>query len=147
MRMYNNRGVAGNCGCCLVPIVLLAVIAVAMLVTTALVWESATRSGFGWGWTRHHHADAYRAGFQEGHRIGAEYASRGEPEPTEADLDVLAIREAGKSHVTRDRRQWMQGFRRGFARGFESASKEVFHAPLMLRPVFAAAWLGDKHSW
>ena len=74
---------------------------------------------------RHHHSDAYRAGFQQGNVIGEQYGSRGEAEPTGEDLNDLARREAERLHVTRDRNQWMKGFRDGFARGFESFSKQA----------------------
>jgi hypothetical protein len=87
---------------------------------------------------RHHQFDAYRAGFQQGNVIGEQYASRGEAEPTGEDLNDLAQREAARLHVTRDRNQWMKGFRDGFARGFESSRKQAFFD--------VTSSMSDRHS-
>ena len=125
MRKCKDRHVTGACGCCLVPFVILLIIFVAAVVFTSLVWQAAISPSFGWGPMRHHHFDAYRAGFRQGNVIGEQYASRGQAEPTGEDLNDLARREAERLHVTRDRNQWMKGFRDGFARGFESFNKEA----------------------
>src|SRR5207237_138753 len=58
-------------------------------------------------------------------RLGADYARRGDAEPTEQDLDALARREADRLHVRRNRGQWIEGFRNGFARGFEEFSNQA----------------------
>jgi hypothetical protein len=55
--------VAGTCGCCLLPFVILLIAFIATVVATSLVWHAATPDIFGWGPARHHHFDAYRAGF------------------------------------------------------------------------------------
>jgi hypothetical protein len=125
MRKYKDRHVTGACGCCLVPFVILLIIFVAAVVFTSLMWHATIPPSFGWRPMRHHHFDAYRAGFQQGNVIGEQYGSRGEAEPTGEDLNDLARREAERLHVTRDRNQWMKGFRDGFARGFESFNKEA----------------------
>ena len=125
MRKYKDRHVTGACGCCLVPFVILLIIFVAAVVFASLVWHATIPSSFGWGPMRQHHFDAYRAGFQQGNVIGEQYASRGRAEPTGEDLNDLARREAERLDVTRDRNQWMKGFRDGFTRGFESFNKEA----------------------
>ena len=125
MRKYKNRHVTGACGCCLVPFIVLLIIFVAAVVFTSLVWHATLPAGFGWESMRHHHFDAYRAGFRQGTIVGEQYASRGEAEPTGEDLNDLARREAERLHVTRDRGQWMKGFRDGFASGFEHFRKQA----------------------
>ena len=126
MRKYKDREVSGACGCCLVPFILLLIIFVAAVVFTSVVWHATPPRGFGWESMRHNHFDAYRAGFQQGNVIGEQYAARGEAELTGENLNDLARRESDRLHVTRDRGQWMKGFRDGFARGFESSSNEAF---------------------
>ena len=125
MRRYKNRHITGACGCCLIPFIILLIIFVAAVVFTSLVWQATIPPSSGWGPTSHHHFDAYRAGFRQGSVIGEQYASRGQAEPIAEDLNDLARREAERLHVTRDRNQWMKGFRDGFARGFESFNKEA----------------------
>jgi hypothetical protein len=125
MRKYKDREVSGACGCCLVPFILLLIIFVAAVVCTSLVWHATLPGSFGWESMRHHHFDAYRAGFQQGNIIGEQYASRGDAEATGEDLNDLARHEAERLHVTRDRGQWMKGFRDGFARGFETSRKQA----------------------
>ncbi len=126
MRKHKDRHVIGACGCCLAPFVILLIIFVAAVVFTSLVWHASMPGSFDWGPMRHHHFDAYRAGFQQGNVVGEQYASHGEAEPTGEDLSDLARHEAERLHVTRDRNQWMKGFRDGFARGFESFRKQAF---------------------
>jgi hypothetical protein len=126
MRKYKNRQLTGACGCCLVPFVILLIIFAAAVVFTSLVWHASMPTGFDWQSTRHHHFDAYRAGFQQGNVIGGQYAARGQAEPTAEDLNDLARHEAERLHVTRDRNRWINGFRDGFTRGFESFSKQAF---------------------
>jgi hypothetical protein len=125
MRRYQHRTVAGNCGCCLLPFVILLVAFVATVIVTSLVWHTAAPDIFGWDSPRHHHFDAYRAGFQEGNKVGVEYAAQDRPEPSAEDLDNLARREAEGLRIRRDRRRWMEGFRDGFKRGFERVNKEA----------------------
>ena len=125
MRRHRHRAVAGQCGCCLLPFVILLIAFIATVVITSLVWHTATPDVFGRGPARHHHFDAYRAGFQQGHVIGEQYASRGQPELAGEDLKDFAWGEAERLHVTRDRNQWMKGFRDGFTRGFESFNKHA----------------------
>jgi len=125
MRKYKDRHVTGACGCCLVPFIILLIIFVAAVVFTALVWHATIPPNFGWGPMRHHHFDAYRAGFQQGNVIGEQYAARGQPELAGEDLKDFAWGEAERLHVTRDRNQWMKGFRDGFRRGFESFNKHA----------------------
>src|SRR5689334_4087427 len=125
MRKYKDRHITGACGCCLVPFVILLIIFVAAVVFTSLVWHATIPPRFGWEPMRHYHFDAYRAGFQKGNVIGEQYASRGQVEPTGEDLKDLARREAQRLHVTRDRNQWMKGFRDGFTSGFTSFRKQA----------------------
>jgi hypothetical protein len=125
IKRSQTNGVAGNC-CCLVPVLILLAIIVAAVIGAAFVWHSAMPSVFRWD-SGHHHYDAYRDGYQEGNRLGAAYARRGDPEPT--DVDALARREADRLHVRRDRGQWIEGFRNGFARGFENSSNEASNKP------------------
>jgi hypothetical protein len=125
MRRSQTRRVAGNCSCCLVPALILLAIIVAAVIGVAVVWHSAMPSVFRWDSGHRHHYDAYRDGYQEGNRLGVDYARRGDAEPTEQDLDELARREADRLHVRRDRGQWIKGFRNGFARGFEEFSNQA----------------------
>ena len=125
MRRHQHRAVAGNCGCCLLPFVILLIAFIATVVVTSTVWHTAAPDIFGWGPARHHHFDVYRAGFQEGNRVGVEYAAQDRPEPSAEDLDDLARRKAEASKIRRDRQRWMEGFRDGFKRGFEGADKEA----------------------
>jgi hypothetical protein len=125
MRRHQHRAVAGNCGCCLLPFVILLIALVAAVVVMSIVWHTAAPDIFGWGSARHHQFDAYHAGFQEGNRVGGEYAAQDRPEPSADDLDDLAQRQAESLKIRRDRRRWMEGFRDGFKRGFERADKEA----------------------
>lgn len=127
MRRTKTRGVAGAC-CCLVPVIILVVFAVIVVIMTAVVWNSAVPNAFRWE-SGPHSSNAYRDGFQEGNRLGAAYATRGDAEPSGRALDALAEREANQLHVTRYRRQWIQGFRSGFARGFTEFSKQALRSP------------------
>jgi hypothetical protein len=125
MRRSQTSGVAGNCSCCLVPALIFLAIIVAAVIGVAVVWHSAMPSVFHWDSGHRHHYDAYRDGYQEGNRLGADYGRRGDPEPTGQDLDALARREADRLHVRRNRGQWIEGFRNGFARGFEEFSNQA----------------------
>lgn len=127
MRKRKSHKTAGNC-CCLVPVLILLAIIVAALIGAAFVWHNARPSAFRWD-SRPHHYDAYRDGYHEGNRVGAAYARRGDPEPTEQDLDALALREADRLHVRMDRGQWIAGFRNGFARGFGKFRDEALNKP------------------
>ena len=138
MQKYKNRHLTGACGCCLVPFIVLLIVFVAAVVFTSAVWHATLPGSFGWEPFRHHHFDAYRAGFRQGNIIGEQYASRDEAEPTGEDLNDLARREAERLHVTRDRGQWMKGFRDGFASGFEHFRKQA----LLERPSSAATLSG-----
>ena len=129
MRRHQHRAVAGQCGCCLLPFVVLLIAFIATVVITSLVWHTATPDVFGRGPARHHHFDAYRAGFQEGHKAGADYAAQNRPEPGAEDLDDLARRRAEGLKIHRDRRRWMEGFRNGFKRGFERVDEEASTSP------------------
>lgn len=122
-----TNGVAGNC-CCLAPVLILLLIILAAVIGFAVVWHGAMPGVFGWG-PRHHHYDAYNDGYQEGNRLGAAYARRGDPEPAGRDLDELARREADRLHVRRDRGHWIEGFRSGFARGFEGFNSSALNEP------------------
>jgi hypothetical protein len=125
-RRSQTRRVAGNC-CCLAPVLILLAIIVVAAIGAAFVLHSVRPGVFPWG-PRHHHSDAYRDGYQEGNRLGVDYAHRGDPEPTGRDLDALALREADRLHIRRDRGQWIEGFRNGFARGFandEASNKQA----------------------
>ena len=123
MRRSQTSGVAGNC-CCLVAALILAII-VAAVIGAGVVWHNAVPSVFRWDSGHRHHYEAYRDGYQEGNRLGADYARRGDAEPREEDLDALARREADRQHVRRDRGQWIKGFRKGFTRGFEEFSNQA----------------------
>ena len=124
MRRCETSGVAGTC-CCLIPVLILLAIIVLAMIRTAVVWRGAVPNMFRWECARHP-SDTYRDGYEEGNRLGAAYATRGDPEPTGQDLDALARREADRWHVTRYRRYWIRGFRSGFARGFGSFNKQAF---------------------
>jgi hypothetical protein len=127
MRKSKTNGVAGNC-CCLVPVLILLAIIVAALIGSAFVWHSVISDVFSWDSGHHHHRyDAYRDGFEEGNRLGATYARRGDPAPTGQDLDTLARREADRLEVRRDRGRWIEGFRNGFERGFGSFSNQALN--------------------
>lgn len=126
MRRNKNRQITGACGCCLVPFVILLIVFVATVLFTSLVWHATMPTGFDWQPTHRHHFDAYRAGFQQGNIVGGQYAARGQAEPSGEDLGDIARSEAERLHVTRDRNQWMKGFRDGFTRGFENSSKQAF---------------------
>src|SRR5438552_17441734 len=119
MRRSQTRGIAGSCSCGLIPALLLLAIIVAAVIGVAVVWQSAMPSVFRWDYGHHHHYNAYRDGYEQGNKLGADYARRGDAEPTGQDLDALARREADRLHVRRDRGQWIEGFRYGFTRGFE----------------------------
>jgi len=122
MRRCKTNAVAGTC-CCLIPVILFVIIVLAVI-GAAVVWRGAMPNMFRWE-SAHHPSEAYRDGYEEGNRLGAAYATRGDPEPTGQNLDALALREADRLHVTRYRRHWIQGFRSGFARGFGSFSKQA----------------------
>ena len=125
MRRSQTSGIAGNCSCCLVPALILLAIIVAAVIGVAVVWQSAMPSVFRWDYGDHHHYNAYRDGYEQGNKLGADYARRGDPEPTGQDLDALALREADRLHVRRDRGQWVEGFRNGFTRGFEEFNDQA----------------------
>ena len=101
MRRSQTSGIAGNCSCCLVPALLLLAIIVAAVIGVAVVWQSAMPSVFRWDYGDHHHYNAYRDGYEQGNKLGVDYARRGDPEPTGQDLDALARREADRMHVRR----------------------------------------------
>ena len=84
-------------------------------------------SVFRWDYGHHHHYNAYRDGYEEGNRLGADYARRGDREPTGQDLDALALREADRLHVRRDQGQWIEGFRNGFTRGYQEFSNQALN--------------------
>ena len=125
MRRSQTHEIAGNCSCCLVPALILLAIIVAAVIGVAVVWQSAMPSVFRWDSGHRHHYDAYRDGYEQGDKLGADYARRGDPEPTGQDLDALARREADRMHVRRDRGQWIEGFRNGFTRGFEEFNDQA----------------------
>lgn len=140
MRRYRHRQVAGACGCCLVPFVILLIAFVGAVAMTSLVWHAAMPDAFWWGSTRHHHFDAYRSGFEQGHKIGQQYATRSQAEPAVDEVDELASREAERLHVRHDRREWTRGFRDGFARGFETFNKQAGLDGLERRYAASLAW-------
>jgi hypothetical protein len=125
MRRSQTSGVAGNCSCCLVPAVIFLAIIVAAVIGVAVVWHSAMPSVFRWDTGHRHHYEAYRDGYEQGNRLGADYARSGDAEPTGEDLDALARREADRMHVRRNRGQWIKGFRNGFTSGFEEFSNQA----------------------
>jgi hypothetical protein len=143
MRRSQTSGVAGNCSCCLVPAFILLAIIVAAVIGSAVVWHAAMPSVFRSDSGNHHHYDAYRDGYEEGNKLGADYARRVDREPTGADLDALALREADRLHVRRDRGHWIEGFRNGFTRGFEefrnqASNQQASRSRLTARPIFFA---------
>jgi hypothetical protein len=125
MQRPQTSKVAGNCSCCLVPALLLLAIIVAAVIGVAVVWQSAMPSVFRWDYGHDHHYNAYRDGYEEGNKLGADYARRGDREPRGQDLDALALSEADRLHVRRDRGQWIEGFRNGFTRGFEEFNNQA----------------------
>ena len=125
MRRYRNRRIAGACGCCLVPFVILLIAFIAAVAMTSMVWHAAMPKAFMWGHTHRDHFDSYRSGFEQGQRMGQQYATRSQAEPAVEEIDELASREAERLHIRRDRREWTRGFRDGFARGFESFNKQA----------------------
>src|SRR5437868_13649820 len=90
MRRSQTSGIAGNCSCCLVPALILLAIIVAAVIGVAVVWQSAMPSVFPWDSGHRHHYDAYRDGYEQGNKLGVDYARRGDPEPTGQGVDVLA---------------------------------------------------------
>ena len=144
MRRSQTSGVAGNCSCCLVPAFILLAIIVAAVIGFAVVWQSAVPSVFRWDSGHRHHYEVYRDGYEQGNKLGADYARRGDREPTGQDLDELARHEADRMHVRRDRRQWIEGFRNGFTRGYQEFSNQASNQParwsrLAARPDFGFA--------
>ena len=125
MRRSKTSGIAGNCSCCLVPALILLAIIVAAVIGVAVVWQSAMPSVFRWDYGDHHHYNAYRDGYEQGNKLGVDYARRGDPESTGQDLDALARREADRLHISRNRGRWIEGFRNGFTRGFEEFSNHA----------------------
>ena len=151
MRRSQTSGVAGNCSCCLVPALILLAIIVAAVIGSAVVWHAAMPSVFRWDSGHRHHYNAYRDGYEQGNKLGADYARRGDAEPTGQDLNALALREADRLHVRRDRGQWIEGFRNGFTRGFEefnnrASNQRASWSRLAVRPVFPAdiGLIGEK---
>ncbi len=130
MRRSQTSGIAGNCSCCLVPALILLAIIVAAVIGVAVVWQSAMPSVFRWDYGDHHHYNAYRDGYEQGNKLGADYARRGDPEPTGQNLDALALREADRLHVRRNRGHWIEGFRNGFTRGFEEFNDQASNQPV-----------------
>ena len=125
MRRSQTSGVAGNCSCCLIPALILLAIIVAAFIGSAVVWHAAMPSVFRWDSGHRHHYNAYRDGYEEGNKLGADYARRRDPEPKGQDLDALARREADRLHIGRNRGHWIEGFRNGFTRGFEEFSNRA----------------------
>jgi len=126
MRRSQTSGIAGNCSCCLVPALILLAIIVAAVIGVAVVWQSAMPSVFRWDDRHHHHNyNAYRDGYEQGNKLGADYARRGDREPTGQDLDALARREADRMHVRGNRGHWTEGFRNGFTRGFKEFNEQA----------------------
>src|SRR5207237_8493837 len=105
MRRSQTSGVAGNCSCCLIPALILLAIIVAAVIGSAVVWHAAMPSVFRWDYAHRHHYNTYRDGYEQGNKLGADYARRGDPEPIRQDLDTLALREADRLHVRRARGQ------------------------------------------
>jgi len=62
------------------------------------------------------------ARLRAGEQTRVDYARRGDPEPTGQNLDALALREADRLHIRRNRGHWVEGFRNGFTRGFEGST-------------------------
>ena len=82
-------------------------------------------SVFRWDDGDHHHYNAYRDGYEQGNKLGADYARRRDPEPKGQDLDALARREADRLHIGRNRGHWIEGFRNGFTRGYQEFSNQA----------------------
>ena len=122
MRRSRTSRIAGACSCCLVPALLLLAIIVAAVIGFAVVWQSALPGVFRWDDGNHHHYNVYRDGYERGNKLGADYARRGDREPTGQDLDALARREADRLHIRGNRGHWIEGFRNGFTRGFDEFS-------------------------
>jgi hypothetical protein len=99
MRTSQPSGIAGNCSCCLVPALILLAIIVAAVIGVAVVWQSAVPDVFRWDDGDHHHYNVYRDGYEQGNKLGVDYARRGDREPTGQDLDTLARREGTGSKV------------------------------------------------
>src|SRR5207249_11447560 len=96
MRRSQTSGVAGNCSCCLVAALILLAIIVAAVIGVAVVWQSAMPSVFRWDCGHRHHYDGYRDGSEQGSKLGADYARRGDPEATGQDLNALGLRAADR---------------------------------------------------
>jgi hypothetical protein len=109
----------------LVPALLLLAIIVAAVIGVAVVWQSAVPSVFRWDSGQRHHYNAYRDGYEQGNKLGADYARRGDREPTGQDLDALAQREADRLHIRGNRGHWIEGFRNGFTRGYQEFNKQA----------------------
>src|SRR5438094_3054465 len=86
-RRSQTSRVAGNCSCCLIPALLLLAIIVAAVIGFAVVWQSAMPGVFRWDYAHRHHYDAYRDGYEQGNKLGADYARCADAEPTRPDLD------------------------------------------------------------
>jgi hypothetical protein len=114
----------------LVPALILLAIIVAAVIGVAVVWQSAMPSVFRWDYGDHHHYNAYRDGYEQGNKLGVDYARRGDPEPTGQNLDALALREADRLHIRRNRGHWIEGFRNGFTRGFEEFNDQASNQPV-----------------
>jgi hypothetical protein len=110
----------------LVPALILLAVIVAAVIGSAVVWHSAVPSVFRWDYgDHHHHYNAYRDGYEQGNKLGADYARRRDTEPTGQDLDALAQREADRLHISRNRGHWIEGFRNGFTRGYQEFSNQA----------------------
>jgi hypothetical protein len=96
-------------------------------------------SVFRWDYGHHQHYNVYRDGYEQGNKLGADYARRGDAEPAGQDLDALARREADRMHVRSNRRQWIEGFRNGFTRGFEQFSNRASNQPVSWPRLVAGA--------
>ena len=143
MRRSQTSGIAANCSCCLVPALILLAIIVAAVIGVAVVWQSAIPSVFRWDNGHHHHYNAYRDGYEQGNKLGADYARRGDAQPTGQDLDALALREADRLHIGRNRGHWIEGFRNGFTRGYQEFNNQASNqreswSQLATRRVFPA---------
>jgi hypothetical protein len=125
MKKRKHQRETGACACCVVPFIILLLAFVAAVIVTSAVWHAAVPPFSGWAPAHHHHFDAYRAGFQEGNRIGEQYATRGQAEPAADELTELATREAQRQHITNNRQEWMKGFRDGFTHAFQTFNKEA----------------------
>ena len=74
MRRSQTSKIAGNCSCCLVPALILLAIIVAAVIGVAVVWQSAIPSVFRWDDGDRHHYNVYRDGYEQGNKLGADYA-------------------------------------------------------------------------